>query len=1035
MILSYPHSRAAILCFGGWGLQVMFHLLPRLQAAQEQRAALGGSTVHLGKLTSFGAVLADPMLSPQGDSHFTIRQPKVDHSLPPFYIEKILNRLDRDRERSSGVEGAGLLTAAERRAQALLRITEPMLTTLQTPGRGFSAPANGLAPENRVSSQGTQQNAQRRATRTDIFRTGLLHAEPISRLLETNLLDPIRQDDLVDDDPFVQTTLYVIAPLYEPLTSALIWPLLARLMQRTGQRHVSQVVAMFATGSYATDLTRPVEDAATFSALAELEFLSDLQYHKQEPVAFQHLQQLIANTTPHMSELVGNHLFDYLYLLDREKSNQGLAQDSHELAVTTANALEALIVAGGNLYMQEQLGVGMYAGEGRPYSLLGAAGDYVPLTQVLQAVNRQEESRLVREWVLRNSDRTDADDFEAGELPDLTGDNDPNDNDPNDDDPNDNDPDFVSNELAQERVLAPLASHLSDLLEKDKPTTVNELNVAFHFVLPAPTAQQLRRVRAARWSDALQSHLDDLEQYLSLAVGRDFLDETWGISALDAGRAWFLHDVDDRLLPSLVSRMQTELLRLLAASPMGLTQAQAQTQRWLYEVERLRQKVHSVATPSARHLAGVQRMLAQRNWELTYLQAVVNAPTLSGIVLRAGAMTALVAFLALIYLFFAGRNWATQDTISLLGFATGILLMGLFTYRITQDRVRKLRRERVALAQRALTAQLRNSVSNGFVHAYDRLGGLLAQWNRMLAEASSELASLSTPSALPTVPPPGVPLQLVYQPHINEQLWERCLTYLRSQQDTTGHRSEERLERMWGTAKWQNEMRRILSNRSPVEGQSQARTIAQFMRDTVRQSVAPINLDSTDNVRQLLINKLSSEFSIEHLLWRGAIEEDEFNRRLRMLDLGMLPVTPQERHEGAPVRRYIEHVWHRAKPAGNYDVSDRLAIYGMTVEFVASSGDATSELTRTLLDEFNLTLLPTGDPFTLLFLRAIHGLGLGDLDAIRRYQEELTYLSPAERQLILLSDALWDSVYQMRLDPTPRRDPLELRYASPVRRD
>jgi len=1014
MILSYPHTRAAILCFGGWGLQVMFHLLPRLQAAQEQRAALGDGHANLGKLTSFGAILADPFLTADGQSHFTIHQPKVDQPLPPFYIEKILSRLNRESERATEAEGAGLLTAAERRAQALFRITEPMLTPLTVANRGFYAPANGLTP-----AAGKQR---RRATRADLFRTGLLHAEPIARLIETNLLDPIRQDDLVDDDPFVQTTLYVIAPLYEPLTSALIWPLLAQLMSRIGQRHVSQVVAMFSTGSYATDLTRPVENAAAFGALAELEFLSDLQYHKQEPALFGTLQQLIANSAPEMRDLVGNHLFDTIYLLDREKSNQGLAQDSHELAVTTANALQALIVAGGNLYMQEQMGVGAYAGEGRPYSLFGAAGDYVPLAQVLQAVNRQEESRLVREWVLRNSDGADtgADAFEMAQ-PVIEGDTEGQ--------------AFVTEGLSQARVLNQLASHLTDLLENSTPTKVDELAVAPAFVLPDPTAQQLRRVRPSRWSDALQGHLDELKHYLELAVGRDFLDETWGIRAIETGRAWFLYDVDDRLLPATISQMQKQLLAILAASPMGLTQAQAQSQRWLHDVDRLRQQVHSAATPGARHLAAIQQMLGQRNWELTYLQAVSKAPTLVGILLRAGTAIALVAIMALTYLFFAGRDWATQDTYSLAGFATGILLTGLVTYRITQDRIRKLRKERVALAQRTLTAQLRNAVGDGFVRAYDRLGELLAYWNRMLAEASSELAGLSAPAALPTVPPPGIPLQAVYQPHLNEQLWERCLTYLRSQQDTHGQRSEERLGRIWGTPKWQNEMRRILSNNTPIEGQSQARTIAQFMRTTVRQSVAPVNLNETDTIRHALIRKLAGEFSIEHLLWRGVVEEEEFNRRLRMLELGMLPVTPQEKREGSPVRRYIEHVWHRAKPTGNYDVSDRLAIYGMTVEFVAASGDATSELTRTLLDEFNLTLLPTGDPFTILFLRSIHGLGLGDIDAIRRYQEELAYLSPAERQLILLSDALWDDLYQMRLDPTPRRDPLEMRYASPVRRD
>lgn len=1013
MILSYPHTRAAILCFGGWGLQVMFHLLPRLQAAQEQRAALGDSNANLGKLTSFGAILADPLLTAGGHAQFTIRQPKLDQPLPPFYIEKILSRLDRDLERAAGAEGAGLLTAAERRAQALLRITEPMLTPLSVAGRGFYAPANGIAP--------TAGNSTRRATRADLFRTSLLHAEPIARLIETNLLDPIRQDDLVDDDPFVQTTLYVIAPLYEPVTSALIWPLLAQLMSRIGQRHVSQVVAMFATGSYATDLTRPVEDAAAFSALAELEFLSDLQYHKQEPAAFGTLQQLIANTAPEMRDLVGNHLFDTIYLLDREKSNQGLAQDSHELAVTTANALEALIVAGGNLYMQEQMGVGLYAGEGRPYSLFGAAGDYVPLAQVLQAVNRQEESRLVRDWVLRNSDGATVDAFEMAQLGEEGS------------EPGEQA--VVMEGLSQEHILQQLASHLTDLLENSFPTKVDDLAVASTFVLPDPTAQQLRRVRPSRWGDALQGHLDDLEQYLALAVGRDFLDEMWGIRAIEAGRAWFLYDVDDRLLPATISQMQKQLLTILAASPTGLAKAQVQSQRWLHEIDRLRQKVHSAATPGARHLAGVQRMLAQRNWELTYLQSVSTAPTFAGILLRAGAAIALVAILALCYLFFAGRNWANQDTYSLAGFATGILLTGFITYRINQDRIRKLRKERVALARRALTAQLRNAVSDGFVRAYDRLGELLAYWNRMLAEAASELVGLSTPTALPTVPPPGIPLQAVYQPHLSEELWTRCLTYLRSQQDTHGQRSEERLGRIWGTPKWQNEMRRILSNNSPIEGQSQARTIAQFIRTTVRQSVAPVNLDETDTIRRALIRQLAGEFSIEHLLWRGVMEEEEFNRRLRMLELGMLPVTPQEKRAGSPVRRYIEHVWHRAKPTGNYDVSDRLAIYGMTVEFVAASGDATSELTRTLLDEFNLTLLPTGDPFTILFLRSLHGLGLGDIDAMRRYQEELAYLSPPERQLILLSDALWAGVYQMQLDPTPRRDPLEMRYASPVRRE
>jgi hypothetical protein len=190
----------------------------------------------------------------------------------------------------------------------------------------------------------------------------------------------------------------------------------------------------------------------------------------------------------------------------------------------------------------------------------------------------------------------------------------------------------------------------------------------------------------------------------------------------------------------------------------------------------------------------------------------------------------------------------------------------------------------------------------------------------MLAEAAGELSTLSSTPTIPTIPPPGVPLMPIYHPHLNEQLWQRCLAYLRTQLDTQGQHSEERLESLWGMPQWVNELRRILSAR-PGKGQSQARTVAQFIRDTVRESVAPVNIEQTTPVRAELVRGLAHEFSIEHLLWRGAIEEQEFNRRLRMLELGLLPVTPMEKPEGPPVRRYVEHVWHRAKPTANYEVS------------------------------------------------------------------------------------------------------------------
>jgi hypothetical protein len=105
-------------------------------------------------------------------------------------------------------------------------------------------------------------------------------------------------------------------------------------------------------------------------------------------------------------------------------------------------------------------------------------------------------------------------------------------------------------------------------------------------------------------------------------------------------------------------------------------------------------------------------------------------------------------------------------------------------------------------------------------------------------------------------------------------------------------------------------------------------------------------------------------------------------------------------------RRYVEAAWNRAKPTANYDVADRLAVYGITVDFAAASGNADTDLTRSLLEEFGVRLLPTENPFTIIFVRTVHGLALDDLDSIRRYREELEYLPSEQRTLVSLVDNL-----------------------------
>ena len=72
MAAHYTHSRSAILCFGGWGLQTLLHTAPRIQAAQEQRAARGKEEPDLTRITSFGALLPEPLLTGSGLAQFRL---------------------------------------------------------------------------------------------------------------------------------------------------------------------------------------------------------------------------------------------------------------------------------------------------------------------------------------------------------------------------------------------------------------------------------------------------------------------------------------------------------------------------------------------------------------------------------------------------------------------------------------------------------------------------------------------------------------------------------------------------------------------------------------------------------------------------------------------------------------------------------------------------------------------------------------------------------------------------------------------------
>ncbi len=973
----------------------MLHLAPRLAAAQEQRAARGVDGPDLTRITSFAALLPDQFIDANHNLALHLRKLGND-PLPPFYLERLLTRLDSSlwtppgapeadgndngSEWSFGraarmfqngdVEVAG--SQASQRAEALLQMAEPVLTPLHWQAQDLDA-------------QPGRDQRRLAASRRDAFGAALRDGERIARLLEAHIVDPIRQDNLVPGDPFVQTTLYVVAPLYEPLTSALVWPTVAHLLRYLGRRHIAQVVAIFATGSYAADRGRVYEDASAYAALAEMEALTGLRAEGR--AALSGLVrgdgvEAVPGQQGLLDEWIGEPLFNRVYLVDREKSNQGLAQSSYELSVLVGNALQSLVTADGGHFVEEQLGIDLRNAHERPYSLLGAAADYVPLDYLFQAVHQQEEKRLAREVLLRRTGEAARDGGDPGDP---------------------GDPSALRSlaDLGADRaqVLAQLVMERPELFANVAPNQLSDLTIHPDFVLPPATAAALRSFAPAQWQTAFEEHAEALQAQFDEVAGAPKLDAAWGLNGLDGG-GLPLQRGDRRLLPATATRLRAEIAELLAERPDSLPLARRQLRRWREEIDEQRQAL-SLSGGGQQQLNRTQQQIALRHWQGRYARSAGNSPAIGGALLRSGLVAGFVLLVSLGYLLLFSRPISLEmDGGVLAGLVLGLLAGGLAAYRRQVVRAQKLRRERVALAQQELTNTLQQQVQQGLGRVYDHLGQLVRQMSDAVEDAMAALESWSIAEGPPPLPPAGVRTSHLYRAQMNPRLWERCQGYLRSRQDRDGRRSEERLAGLWAAPAWRRRLADLLA--APQDDTSLAQTLTTQVRELVQQAVTTTSTPNERSVRSLLVGRLAHEYNLEHLLWRdGSDYQSDLQKGA-------------DRSLQSTVYRYLESLWSNAKPAANYDVADRLAAHGITVDFAAVSGSPQSDLTESILRDFRVVGLPNGDPFQVTFVRTVHGLSLADLGSVQRYGQELARLGSNGRRQVMLTENGVAELYGVR---------------------
>lgn len=178
----------------------------------------------------------------------------------------------------------------------------------------------------------------------------------------------------------------------------------------------------------------------------------------------------------------------------------------------------------------------------------------------------------------------------------------------------------------------------------------------------------------------------------------------------------------------------------------------------------------------------------------------------------------------------------------------------------------------------------------------------------------------------------------------------------------------------------------------PQDGAALAETLTATasVQDLVQQAVATQSTPSERSVRSLLVGRLAEEYNLEHLLWRDGPASG--NR-------------PTHRWGSITSRPLSIAIWNLCGATHPQPTTTCPTgwppTHGITVDFAAVSGSPQSDLTESILRDFRVAGLPSGDPFQITFGQ-VHGLSLTDLGSVQRYRQELGRLgSNGARQVML----------------------------------
>jgi hypothetical protein len=991
-------SRAAVVCFGAWGLQTMLHAWPRLRLLQEERQALGvaASLPDLDRLVSFATIV--PAFGAAGSPGATVVRPAHDRYPYPGYLETLVRQPGPPESRVPGV------TQSETPAASWLQrgLADGYLHALPLAGaRGAGRVTTGLA-----------SGAARAAT----YNVGLSLAPAIVSALVGDVIDPTRLDGRQTRDPFVQTTVYVVASLAEAHAAAFVWPVVSELVKVLGDRHIARVVGLFGTGSFARGSDRLLEEAAVYAGLRELEALVRAA---ETPAAATVWQQLLGVAPEEViEEALPGPLFDRIYLIDREKSNQSLAQTPQELAVLVGNALEAFLVAGGADLVEDRLIHDSLTGPVFPYSVLGTAGDYLPLADYLAAAIAAEQQQIIRSEVLVAPVHTPPVPAPVPAAPPIDPGAAPS-----------SDPtgtlaeigaapaDAFASAMAaggaaafdSPSALATAATSGRDSalvpVPRDLPATwTDELRVARDFLLSASVARQLAQAPSlAEWRRMADARMAEAEAEIDALC--DAAEAAWGLPAPaqseEAGTLPVATSSADSLFARTHRAAVARLAAIICSNPSGLLAARAHAGQWLAEAEAALDELARTQSPSERDDNYRRGMaLVQRAWAAASAHSrPIWLWTAGG---AAVGLACAVVFLASLVMG-NGMRLAGWPILGTLLTIVGLAAIGAWVgWANATGPARRLKEDWLALADAHLAWRARRRLHADLLRLYRVVYADLESLGACLSGARDELAAWSAGSGSPTRMLPDVSSTHLRLAHGSDRLWRAAQAQI-AQAAAAGETGRSEFRRVWRghahavpgmeASDLSSQVAAILGEPNSRRAQDQAsvgaaaKALAGLYREYAVVATAYLRPQQ----------KLLAGYS-------GLVQQVARDANIEQLLFGDPEGQPAGPGALTPLT-FLEDVYARAKPAANYEITSRLSPDAGDVEFVVTPAGSRSRLAHAA-EQRGMVLLVSHDPLSITVVRVLGSLALEDLALAGRCRRSYQRLSPEERsRLSLLPDA------------------------------